>query len=383
MALQSLNFRNSITKLSFTPGLLAGAITLCCGVTASLLLPASGIRAALVGSTVGAAGVTILRKRQEQNVKQIVETHLESYLGVINGEVITLKNQFQQLQGQVKAPAQIQIAQPQIKPQPVIKAKISSQSSSQSSHADNTQSTNVADLIAWLNTRNVKVESAHEFLPIDDLFDNLAVILGEDYTILEPLHYQIIKSLQTGRKFSFNLANSSQKSVSLCTQFCQNLHNQSLLDSYYYDKKQKVIHAAPQIGKAEITQFLNGGWFERFVYKKVAKLLAAQGLQYQYLRNPQIVFPNGDKFELDLLFLVNNELIWIECKSGQQSSSALKSYCERRRTLAVPKEKAFLVGLKLSDVQTASWTELWDITVTNSNDFLKRIRSAVRCSTDS
>jgi gas vesicle protein len=363
MALQLFSFGKTTNNSFLTPGLLAGAITLCCGVTASFFSPSSKVMGALAGGAVGSVGVTILKKRHDQELKDIVKNELKSHVSLLNHDIAALTGEINQLKTQVKAAAKLPIT--------------ASLESNVINDDVKTTSDNVADLIALLHTHQVKVESYKRSLPIDELLDNLAVTLGKEYASLEPLHQQIIRSLQTGRKLSFSLANSSQAMINICTQFCQNLHGKSLLESYHYDKKQKVIYATPQTGNPEITQFLTGGWFERFVYQKVANLLKSQGIKFQSLRNVHISLKNQDKFELDLLFLVNQQLIWIECKAGQQSSSYLKSYCDRKKFLVIPKERALLVSLKLSDAQTASWTKLWDITVANSNNFLDSINHAL------
>jgi hypothetical protein len=369
MALQPLNFGKTPNNSPFIPGLLAGGITLCCGLTASFLSPSSQVIAALAGSTLGATGVTIIRKQQDQKLKHLLTNQLKSHVSSTNSDIAALTSQINQSKTEAKAANKVDDS--------CLSNQINFQPIDASNKVADTPSKNAADLIAVLQTHNIKIEGYKESLPIDEILDKIAVTIGEKYPILEPLHHQIIRSLQTGKKFSFSLANSSQAIINTCTQFCQNLHSKSLLESYYYDKRQKVIYATPQLGNHEISYFLSGGWFERFVYHQVASFLDAQEIKYQSLRNAHISLKNQDKLELDLLFLVNQKLIWIECKAGQQSSSYLKSYSRRRKALFIPKEKALLVSLKLSDAQTESWTKLWDITVANGNNFLESISQAL------
>ena len=61
---------------------------------------------------------------------------------------------------------------------------------------------------------------------------------------------------------------------------------------------------------------------ERFVLLTVQKCVSRvssdleKDFAFSYLLNPQIILPNGDDFELDLICHVNNFFFWIEAKSG-------------------------------------------------------------------
>ncbi len=67
--------------------------------------------------------------------------------------------------------------------------------------------------------------------------------------------------------------------------------------------------------RGDIIQFLNGGWFERATLSQV-KEKCAECENVEFLVNPHLKFTNSDRFELDILFLVDNQLFRIECKTG-------------------------------------------------------------------
>jgi hypothetical protein len=384
MQISSLEIKKMYKSL--TPGIIAGVITLFCGATASILSPANGAIAALTGSSLGAAGATILRKRKDnqfqeeisQKIRYTLSAEVKHSISLVNQEIQTLKGELDQVKSQLISSNATSVIKP--KKKPILHSKTEYiYDKITNNPIDTTDNTKI---INWLNTHNLQVDKYHQPVPLDDVFDRIACTIGEQYAILAPLYHQIIRSLRNKGKFSFSLAKSSQEEIAICTQFCQTLLQNSLLADYFYDKQQKLISATPQTGNADINSFLNGGWFERFIYHKVAKFLTAHQLDYQCLRNPQVILRNRDSFELDLLFLVNNKLIWIECKSGQQSSSCLGIYSARRKALTVSKNRAFIVGLKLSDAQTESWTNIWDITVANCNNLLNHISKALELPED-
>jgi len=81
-------------------------------------------------------------------------------------------------------------------------------------------------------------------------------------------------------------------------------------------------------------------------------------------------------FELDLLFLVDNQPLWVECKTGDYQAYIAK-YSNARKLLGIPKPRAILVILGIPDDLTTHLTNLYDITVANENNFLKVVCTAV------
>ncbi len=227
----------------------------------------------------------------------------------------------------------------------------------------------------WLSSRDITVKNYKRQQATDEIFDRLATFLGERFDSLENLHDQIRRNLSTGSNFALNLASGTQEEIANSTQLCTWLHRYAFLSSYKYNSYSKTIYAAPQrVGR--VINFFTGGWFERFVFLKVNALLSQNNLDYVYLLNPQISLPNGDDFELDLLFLVENEPLWLECKTGDYQSHVTK-YANIRPTLDIPEERSILVILGTSDDLTSQLTDLYGVTVANENNLLPQVAAAL------
>jgi len=126
----------------------------------------------------------------------------------------------------------------------------------------------------------------------------------------------------------------------------------------------------------KVINFFTGGWFERYVYQKISDLLIKNKLKFTHLANPQIILPNGDDFELDLLFLIENQPLWVECKTGEYQAYVQK-YSNARKILNIPKNRSVLIILGISDDIAEKLTELYDITITNETKFMDLIRLLV------
>ena len=121
-----------------------------------------------------------------------------------------------------------------------------------------------------------------------------------------------------------------------------------------------------------------GKWFERFVYRKVADFLMAQSLAYKCLMNAQVKFANDDRYELDFLFLVEGEPVWIECKtSAGQNTNYLDKYSGHAKRLGIPKSRALLVILDLEKSQATEWTNLWGVKVVTKDDLIPAFSEAL------
>ena len=227
----------------------------------------------------------------------------------------------------------------------------------------------------WLATRNMTVKNHRRQESTDPIFVQLSTFLGERFESLRRVHDQIRRNLSTGGKFTVNLSSRSQEDIANATQFCALLHRYAFLSSYRYEKYAKTIYAAPQRA-GSVINFFTGGWFERFIFLKVCAFLSQNELEHVFLVNPQVSLPNEDDFELDLLFLVRNEPLWIECKTGNYQAYVAR-YSDMRPMLTLPKECSILVILGIPDELTLQLTDLYDITVTNERNFLAQVAAAL------
>ncbi|GIV87380.1 MAG: hypothetical protein KatS3mg054_1409 [Chloroflexus sp.] len=230
----------------------------------------------------------------------------------------------------------------------------------------------------WLIAKGITVRNYREQSADDKVFDQLAVFLGTKFKNLSSVYEIIKRNLSTGSSFTLNISSKSKEEIASSTKFCSMLNSYAFLSSYNYNKSTKTIHATPQrVGK--IIKFFNGEWFERYIYLTILSLLSQSRLKFTCLLNPKITFSSGNDFELDMLFLIDGQPLWVECKTGSYQAYIAK-YSDARKLLSVPKSRAILIILDIADDLTASLTNLYDITVANENNFLERVRAAIELS---
>ena len=231
----------------------------------------------------------------------------------------------------------------------------------------------------WLNAKEILVKKYHNSSASDDVFDKLAFTLGSKFENLSILYDSIKRSFAKG-SFTLKLSSNSQLEIKEITNFCSILSSYAFLEKYEYNKYTKTIYAIPQrVGP--VVNFFTGGWFERYILQKVLSLLSQNPMEYTYLLNPHVTFNNGDNFEFDLFFLINNQPLWVECKTSDYQSYIAK-YSETRRVLSIPKERAILVILGIPSDLTQSLTDLYDMTIANEKNFFEKIRVALGLASD-
>lgn len=247
---------------------------------------------------------------------------------------------------------------------------------SRAGDASNPAETDSALLVCdWLSTRGITVKNYREQQAADQVFDQLAIHLGERFNNLGRVLDAIKRSLSNGSSFTLNLSACRQEEINDSTQFCMMLNTYAFLSSYWYNKTTRTIHATPQrVG--EVINFFTGGWFERYVYLSLIALFSQNNLEHACLLNPQVTFANGDYFEFDLLWLVNGQPLWVECKTGDYQAYVAK-YSAIRKLLSVPKKRSILIILDIPNELALHLTRLYDITVANETNFLERVSEAV------
>ncbi|MDB9314718.1 hypothetical protein PN462_16515 [Spirulina sp. CS-785/01] len=358
----------------FVDGIWSSVLALGIGTVTSLIIPSfkTGV---LVGVTAGTtAGVSILRVRMiiEQQNQQLAQ-HFRS-----------LEVQLQQAsQGDISA-ENWQILQEQLQQ---LKEQVQGEKTRDRNSQDTAPPlTNLTDnprlipsfdtqipqeIIDWLEAQNITVKTYRKADPKDSIFNEIALILGNKYNTVVTFYEQLKRNLSNGTNFRVNLKSKSQQEISDSTSLGYKLKNYTFLANYRYDRRNRMIYATPQ-SLGQINNFFTGEWLERFVFLKVITLLSQTQKDYQFLVNPQIILPNGDDFELDLFFLVENTPLWIECKTGDFQAHIAK-YSEIRKTLNVAPKYSFMVILNIPEAQAMDVSKIYGIRILNQNNFLEVI----------
>lgn len=235
------------------------------------------------------------------------------------------------------------------------------------------QSTQYEPISRWFQKKQIQMQVDEKAVDTTGFFDEIAVELGDAYDLLKEVSEKI-KRAQTNEhtKVTLNLSKYSQKDAEQMNRFCKELYEYSFVAKYFYQKKEKIVHLNLQTAPI-IARFFNGEWAEWFVFIKLLALFYEKKLAFSCLRSFTITFPNQDRHELDVFFLINDQLpLCIECKAGEFRSQ-IEKYSKLRQRLNIDKTNFLLLVVGLSEEQTQGLTSMYDLTVVNEKTFLRHV----------
>lgn len=234
----------------------------------------------------------------------------------------------------------------------------------------------VSILIDKLQEKNITVKTYVDSFQENTSLDNIAYFMGNRYKDIRKVYETIKRHLNKPNGFHLDLKNSTQSEISASCQLCTTLYDIAFLSEYKYDKSPRYfIHATPNKIPIAIN-FLTGHWLEVFIRKTIQDSLKSLpvAIEYTYLINPQIILPNGNDFELDVVFLINGEIYWVEGKTGNYQHY-INKYPHVANMLNLDKNHSFLV---LTDVINPNTiyilSKTFDMTIIPVEEFEEEIK---------
>lgn len=211
----------------------------------------------------------------------------------------------------------------------------------------------------WLDAHEIEILSVGKLALLDTPTGHLAWMLGNKFDVLFDF-YRILKRHASGGQapFHFAIGGFDSPGASVVLEFATALKNKGFLAEFHPDKKTREIYFKPQ-NISEIQNFLTGGWLEQYallLVKQCADTLYGFWEEKYALLNTRVAFRDGKQSELDLLVgLPHQQILWLECKTGEWSNYA-KSYRIRKQDyLKLPQNQAALLLLDPdADLNSAS-----------------------------
>ncbi len=191
----------------------------------------------------------------------------------------------------------------------------------------------------WLFKKNIYIGKSINDLYVDEKLYAVSDFLADHYFQLKPFYEQLKRSQCVKRDFKLK---STNKNIKYIRKWCNMLHRNKIIDSFNVLNNGLVDIDIAEIHNA--TLFINGLWLEIFLRKEIGKLLR-NNLQkiesYDILAQVEIVKPNKKNSEIDLLLMLNGEIFWFECKSGEITRTYYKRFAEHKKLFGL--SNAYLV----------------------------------------
>ncbi len=227
----------------------------------------------------------------------------------------------------------------------------------------------VRPLVEFLARRKIEVKAFPQVDEGDEVLDRLAQHIGSRYGAVKKLLDSIKWSLRNDKPINLSLKNERQEVVSNCCQIASMLHEIAFFTRYRYERSPKCLLRAEPSRFPRAINFFTGGWLERYIKSEVLSAMsrAQPGKPVYVLQGAQIVLPNGDDFELDLLAGSGDETYWFEVKSGDYQQYVQK-YARMSSLLGLGPSHSIMVLADLSRSTASAIARLFRMTVVSIAD---------------
>lgn len=233
-------------------------------------------------------------------------------------------------------------------------------------------------ILNFLLDKKIKLKTYKIEEEIDNVLDNIALFIGNKYDKIKKVYNLIKANLVSGNSFKLDLKNATQEEITYSCQLCHSLHEIAFLSEYkYFKSPQYLLYARPNRIPTAIN-FLSGQWLERFVKLEIKNMINKLNspVKFSYISNPQIILPNGNNFELDLLVNIENEIFWIEAKTGDYQNH-IEKYSKMSKIMQLPDKHAFMVLPEISEQNCINLKKLFEMEVVNLQNFHSKFQEAI------
>lgn len=223
-------------------------------------------------------------------------------------------------------------------------------------------------LHTFLAERSIAIKTLRTRQEYDPVHDEVALLLGSKYYSIHPLLDHVKRTMQQGQTFNMNIGQYSQTAIADITLIGRKLHDLAFLTMYHYQKAPRYLVSARPNTIPEVQNFFSGQWLERYIMQVFMGIGHDVNAQIgEAILNPQIVLPNGDDFELDLLATANGRVYWIECKTGSYQEHITK-YSRFAQLLKLPASQAIMVLPDAHESLTQNLSRMFGMHVVNLSE---------------
>ena len=231
-----------------------------------------------------------------------------------------------------------------------------------------------------LQQRGVKIKSTNQLIAEEEGLLTLAGIMGMKYDTIRPLLHHIKRAQSSGRRIFLNLKDEPQENIADITLVANLSHKAGLLPSYKYVKSpQYKLYCEPPISPIAIN-FFTGHWLELYALRVVRDIEAKSATDLSAVSGVHIELPNGDQFDLDLIFSVADRLIWVEAKTADDFSGLLPKYKRISELLCATDEDAIILWSTFHEMDRLKSTRgtLARMTVCSPKEFPTHIQNRLK-----
>ncbi len=220
-------------------------------------------------------------------------------------------------------------------------------------------------VIDWFKSKSIAATINAGAVDTSGFFDEAAVAIGSDYELLGEFCERIRYAQQ--KEYNSALIHLDKKSiddVKALESFARKLHEYSLVARFFNNKEEKNLRLILQNAPA-VRRFFAGEWLEWFALMTSVRIFNERNAEYACARNLILSYPQNEKRELDVFFLINKtKPLYIECKTGEFRQD-LDKYISLKKKLNIEQKYFILCVSDLDPEQGKGLSAMHGLTFVN------------------
>jgi hypothetical protein len=212
----------------------------------------------------------------------------------------------------------------------------------------------------------------------------IAEQMGRYNGSLEAIRGPLVYALKNGQKsLTRNTRDFTDDQYDATVEFLKTLEDCALVEKVFYRNNEQrtiFIRLLPRSENKELASFFEGGWYEYYAAQQILVPLQKAGIMVKWRANLKIRHSDGSSNEIDLIFVINNEMYIVEVKSGRY-----QAHVSRFKTLAkkmnIPKDRAWLMLRGKEDVDFKQVSDIHGVLVMDDStvgDAVQRLISYLK-----
>ncbi|HTR01298.1 MAG TPA: DUF1887 family CARF protein, partial [Candidatus Acidoferrum sp.] len=229
----------------------------------------------------------------------------------------------------------------------------------------------------WLAARQVKAVLDYSLVDTTGFFDEAAGALGDHYAAMAPVLEQVRYGYrQDWTWVNVDLGNRPHQEKQLLKSTLRQLYGHTFFARYAFHKEKNSVGVALQPAQ-RIRRFFDGEWLEWWAFMALLEMCLERNVSFSCGRGVRVEFQDEEQRELDVLFLLKNELpVVVECKSGEFRAD-LEKYTRLQKRLGLSPRQFILCNPDLDDAQAQGMSAMYGLTFVNLKRFVTHIHSLV------
>jgi hypothetical protein len=234
-------------------------------------------------------------------------------------------------------------------------------------------------ILRFLKSKNIMIKTVYAENEGDAVLDKIALIMGQHYPNIKKVYHMLKYNVNLGAYFSLDMKDETQATRSYSRQLCEALHQVAFLASFQYHKAPANFLGIQPNRTPQARHFLTGLWLERYIKTEILQNIrkTQNGAELTYVMNPSILLPNGDQTELDFLFAINDDVFWVEAKTGNYQKF-VGPYAQMTKLLQMDVNHAFMVLTDVSEETCLILKQTTGMTVVNVENFVHTFKTVIK-----